>query len=69
MYSDLKVIPGMLKGESSPKVNRWAARLQEFELKIHYIPCKDNVVADFLSRQIEDDPAPDRMFFAGPVRQ
>ena len=38
----------------SPRQIRWLHRLQEFDLSIHHIPGKTNIVADILSRMHED---------------
>lgn len=36
------------------KLERWAMRLQEFQYKVEYLPGKDNVLADHLSRHKDE---------------
>ena len=43
---------------------RWLHRLQEFDLEIHHIPGKTNIVADTLSRMHEDQQSEEQF---GPV--
>lgn len=38
------------------KVSRWVARLSEYNVEIKYRKGQENVVADFLSRNVEPDP-------------
>ena len=55
VYTDssaLKYLQTMAK--PSPSQIRWLHRLQEFDLSIHHIPGKTNIVADILSRMHED---------------
>ena len=54
VYTDssaLKYLQTMAK--PSPRQIRWLRRLQEFDLSIHHIPGKTNIVADILSRMHE----------------
>lgn len=39
----------------SGRLARWALQIQEFNLKIHYIPGKSNVIADMLSRPFNEN--------------
>ena len=41
-------------GNASHRQIRWLHRLQEFDLSIHHIPGKTNIVADILSQMHED---------------
>ena len=55
VYTDssaLKYLQTMAKPSS--RQIRWFHRLQEFDLSIHHIPGKTNIVADILSRMHED---------------
>ena len=55
VYTDrsaLKYLQTM--GKPSHRQIRWLHRLQEFDLSIHHIPWKPNIVADILSRMHED---------------
>ena len=55
VYTDssaLKYLQTMAK--PSPRQIRWLHRFQEFDLSIHHIPGKTNIVADILSRMHED---------------
>jgi hypothetical protein len=59
---------------ASGKTLRWAIRLQEFNLRIRWKPGKENAIADYLSRPVEDDILDDSMlvpschFFVDPER-
>ena len=45
------------------KIARWVSRLTEYDVEIVYRKGSENVVADFLSRYVEDDPfAKDSMY-------
>jgi transposase InsO family protein len=61
VYSDHKNLPALFKSDKG-KIARWAIRLSEFNPLIHYVKGKENIVADFLSRYVEDLQEPDKMF-------
>ena len=67
VYTDHKNLPTLFK-QSKGKIERWAIRLSEFNPSIHYIKGNDNIVADFLSRQIDDSLLPNHMFYCGAHR-
>jgi RNase H-like domain found in reverse transcriptase/Reverse transcriptase (RNA-dependent DNA polymerase)/Integrase zinc binding domain len=51
IFTDHKPLTYALKAKNhNDKLNRWMARLEEFDHEILYKPGKENVVADFLSR-------------------
>jgi hypothetical protein len=50
----------------SGKTHRWVIRLQEFNLRIRWKSGKENAIADYLSRPVEDDILDD---FAEATRQ
>lgn len=52
-----------MQSKKTGKIARWVSRLTEYNITIHYIEGKRNMVADFLSRYVEDDPLEkDNMF-------
>ena len=48
------------------KVERWANRIALFNPTVHYIPGRENVIADFFSRYVEDI-CPDSALFSVPA--
>lgn len=62
VYTDHKNLPGMLNNSQNAKIVRWAIRLAEYNPAVHHIKGKDNIVADFLSRQIAEEDDPDYMY-------
>eukprot|EP00923_Selenidium_pygospionis_P017425 GHVN01030680.1.p1 GENE.GHVN01030680.1~~GHVN01030680.1.p1 ORF type:complete len:210 (+),score=26.64 GHVN01030680.1:157-786(+) len=54
-------------GSSSGKVQRWAPFLQQFDVRFHYLAGESNVVADWLSRCLEDEKKADEVIEAVAV--
>jgi len=40
---------------SNPRIMRWGLMLQGYQYRLKYVPGKENVMADFLSRQAHYD--------------
>ena len=55
-----------MMSKKTGKIARWCSRLTEYDVQILYQKGEKNIVADFLSRYIEDDPfVKDTMFCYG----
>ena len=67
VYTDHKNLPGMIQSDKTPKVTRWMIRLAVYNPTVHYIKGSENVVADFLSRQMVEDERPEHFLFACPA--
>ena len=63
VYCDHQHLPTMMNNATIGKLRRWAIRLSEYRPEIHHIRGSDNIVADFMSRHIEDIAKPDKMFY------
>lgn len=55
VYSDKPLIHLKSFRELVNRRFRWIQYLEEIQVKIHYVESKDNVVADYLSRNIKHD--------------
>ena len=54
-HRPLQVLNG--DNATNPRVMRWGLILQGYKYKMSYIPGKDNVLADYLSRQSQESEA------------
>ena len=51
VYSDHNPLVFVLKNQNSNhRLLRWSLFLQAYDLEIHYVKGRENVIADFLSR-------------------
>ena len=66
IYTDHKNLPSILNNNMTPKVERWSQRIALYDPIVHYFPGRDNVIADFFSRFVEDI-TPDHALFVAPA--
>ena len=54
VYTDHQPLIGIIaKPTRDPCMNRWALLVQEYEIKLHYLPGKQNIFSDALSRLVD----------------
>jgi ribonuclease HI len=57
LYTDHKPLTGLMKVRQcdySNRINKWLLQMDDYKVKVKYIPGKQNKAADALSRMVED---------------
>lgn len=74
MYTDSDAVRYLFcKTDPNQRLQRWVLAVQEFQFRVHHLPCRKNTVADVLSRYPPqhnfevDEVLPDQLFPAGAL--